>query len=61
MKLIDLLNSVQSVSASVDGKQWVPARPKTAENTFLRYRIAAAWMVLTGQADAVEWPKASHD
>ena len=61
MKLIDLLNSVQSVSASVDGKQWFPARPQTIENTFLKHRIAAAWKVLIGRADAVEWPKDSHD
>lgn len=32
---------------------WVPARP--IGSTF-RGRLRAAWMVLTGRADAVVWP-----
>jgi hypothetical protein len=32
---------------------WVPARPRGAG---LLYRIKAAWLVITGKADAVTWP-----
>lgn len=55
MKLSDLLQSVTQLTASVDGISWYPVRPQTAENTFLRQRIKAAWRVLTGRSDAVEW------
>lgn len=55
MKLSHLLEAVQSVKKSEDGMNWHPARPVTAENTFLKYRIKAAWRILTGQSDAVEW------
>lgn len=57
MKLTDLLESVRTVQASHDGKHWHPARPQTAENTFLIPRIKAAWRVLLGKSDAIEWPK----
>ena len=55
MKLSSLLKSVECLSASVDGVHWYPPRPMTAENTFLPRRIKAAWRVLTGRSDAVEW------
>lgn len=55
MKLSNLLECVNSVQASKDGTHWYPARPMTAENTFLIPRIKAAWRVLTGKSDAVEW------
>lgn len=55
MKLSTLIETVNSTQASIDGKHWYPARPMTAENTFLRLRIAAAWRVLTGKSDAIEW------
>lgn len=32
---------------------WIPSRPIVQP---LRYRIADAWAVLTGKADAVKWP-----
>lgn len=55
MYVQDLLMTAQTVSASSDGKTWVPCRPQTAENTFWWLRIKAAWRVLTGKSDAVEW------
>lgn len=55
MHIKTLIQTVQTVSGSVDGKNWLPVRPQTAENTFLIPRIRAAWRVLIGQADAVEW------
>jgi len=55
MKLSDLLQSVTQNTASIDGVRWYPARQKSAENTFIKHRIRAAWRVLTGKSDAVEW------
>ena len=51
--------SVASVMASgmsragIDG-EWMPARPMGYMS--LRYRLKAAWLVLTGRADALIWP-----
>lgn len=56
MNVDDLLESVRTNSASEDGMTWRPVRPMTAENTFLKLRIKAAWRVLIGKSDAVEWP-----
>ena len=55
MKLSSLLETVNSVQASRDGKYWFPARPMTYENTFLFPRLRAAFRVLLGKSDAVEW------
>ena len=55
MKLSTLLQSVTQTTASDGHGGWYPLRPKTAENTFLRYRILAAIRVLLGKSDAVEW------
>jgi hypothetical protein len=55
MKLSRLLENVNSISASSDGVHWYPLRPSTAENTFIIPRIKAAWRVLTGKSDAIEW------
>ena len=55
MKLSDLLKSVVTLTGSEDGISWYPIRPQTAENTFLIPRAKAAWRVLTGKSDAVEW------
>ncbi len=55
MKLSVLLELANECQTSIDGKNWVPARPMTWENSFFRYRIAAAWRVLIGKSDAVEW------
>lgn len=56
MRLDTLLTHVQTVSCSANGKTWTPCRPKTAENTFFLQRLKAAWRVLTGRSDALEWP-----
>ena len=56
MKLSNLLQTVTSLTAKdPTGTGWYPVRPKTAENTFIRYRIAAALRVLSGKSDAIEW------
>lgn len=43
----------KEVSVKINGK-WVPARPKKGA---FRMRIKAAWLCLTGRADAVLWPE----
>ena len=55
MKLSSLLQSVTQHTASLDGIGWYPVRPMTAENTFIIPRIKAAYRVLTGKSDAIEW------
>jgi len=55
VKLSDLLQCVTQNTASHDGISWYPVRPTTAENTFLPQRIKAAWRVLMGASDAIEW------
>ena len=55
MKLSVLLQSVTQNTASIDGVRWYPVRPITAENTFFLQRAKAAWRVLTGASDAIEW------
>ena len=55
MKLSNLLQIVTQNTASVDGVRWYPVRPMTAENTFFLQRVKAAWRVLTGTSDAIEW------
>ena len=41
-------------SAEINGR-WVAARPLGFASW--SHRIKAAWMVLTGKADAVKWPE----
>lgn len=55
MNLSDLLQSVTQNTARSDGGGWYPVRPITAENTFFVHRVKAAWRVLIGVSDAVEW------
>lgn len=55
MKLSSLLKTVSENAVSFDGVHWYPARPMTAENTFFTLRVKAAWRVLTGKSDAIEW------
>lgn len=51
-ELKDLVELVNSTRAAINGK-WVPCRPVTS----LRLRVRAAWLCLTGKADAVIWPE----
>ena len=51
--LRSLLEQTASVQAQINGK-WVPVRPLYGP---LSWRIRAAWLVLTGKADAVIWPE----
>lgn len=57
MKLEHLIEHARDCRCSFDGgKTWVPMRPSTGENTRLLWRIKAAWRVLVGKSDSVEWP-----
>ena len=51
--LKSLLETTVSLQANINGK-WVPARPLAGP---LSLKIRAAWLVLTGKADAVIWPE----
>lgn len=51
--LKDLLDIVSHIQTEINGK-WVPARPMAGP--FI-YKVKAAWLVLTGKADAVIWPE----
>ena len=52
--LDSLVQSFIHSSTQINGK-WVAARPYTPVPLGLRLR--AAWLVLTGRADAVTWPE----
>jgi hypothetical protein len=43
----------RTVHTQIDG-QWMPARPLRGP---LTWRLKDAWLVLTGKADAVIWPR----
>lgn len=51
--LSTLLKIAQSVVVEINGKL-VPARPMAGP---FSWRLKAAWLVLTGKADAVIWPE----
>lgn len=50
-----LLEHVNTVFESHDGKTWTPSRPLGYPS--LRHRFKAAWLVFTGKADVLVWPK----
>ena len=52
-RLETLIGAVTETQIQIAG-QWVPARPLPGG---LRSRLRAAWMVLTGRADAFVWPE----
>lgn len=52
--LRQLLETAGSVQVQINGK-WVPARPLPFESSIRRMK--AAWLVLTGKADAFIWPE----
>jgi hypothetical protein len=51
-ELLDTVNGGTSVGI---GGKWYPARPLGYYS--LRSRLKCAWLVFTGQADAVTWPE----
>lgn len=51
--LKNLIAASNTVQANINGK-WVPCRPLPGP---ISWRIRAAWLVLTGKADAVIWPE----
>ena len=54
--LMGLLRDAQRNQKEIKGVWW-PARPVAPSGLFgLKVRIKAAWLVLTGKADAVIWP-----
>ena len=50
----EIARHATTTQASVDGRTWHPARPRSCGG--LRLRLRATWLVLTGRADAVTWP-----
>ena len=50
--LKDLMDFAKSCQKCINGK-WVPCRPVGPP---MKWRLKAAWLVLTGKADAVIWP-----
>ncbi len=56
-KLSELSHAVATTSTQIDGK-WVPVRPLWYTGLRgLKERFRASWLVFTGRADAVVWPK----
>ena len=55
MKVQDFVMQLNECQGSLDGKVWHPVRCKTSENTFWTERIKAAWRVLMGRADVIDW------
>lgn len=45
---------IKGVSKNFDGR-WVPCRPSGMP--LVTWRVRAAWLVLTGRADALVWPE----
>ena len=54
VNLRSVLDSVNSTQTEINGN-WVPARPLGFYS--IGYRLKAAWLVFTGQCDALKWPK----
>ncbi len=54
-RLKDLIESARTNHREVWQGRWVPARPIIPD--FGKLRLRAAWLVLTGKADAVLWPE----
>lgn len=51
--LMDLLKHCKE-TLSHEEEGWVPARPLGLDT--IQQRFKAAWLVFSGQADAVKWP-----
>lgn len=59
MYSLEYLNSsaITEVAAQINGK-WVPCRPVSWGGLYgFTLRLKDAWAVLTGKADAFEWPE----
>jgi hypothetical protein len=54
LTLDSVLDTCYHCKADIDG-QWVPARPVGFWS--IGHRIRCAWLVFTGKADALKWPK----
>ncbi len=56
-KLANLIDSARADLTKVNGN-WVPARPLSIGGLWgLKIRMYCAWRVLTGSAEAFEWPE----
>lgn len=57
--LIDLMQWASTAQTEIGGK-WVPVRPIAGGWSLRRRvldRLAAAWAVITGRAEAFSWPE----
>ena len=50
-----LIEQVNTVSTSRDGRTYYPARPLGCD--CIPCRVRAAWLVFSGRADALIWPE----
>jgi len=50
----EVCSHVEHTHCEING-EWVPARSVGFHSIW--YRIRCAWLVFTGQADALKWPK----
>ena len=53
-RLKDLFVSANELRCEIEKGKWVPCRPIGYFG--IRHRFRAAWLVFSGQADAVTWP-----
>ncbi len=44
--------------AEIEPGRWMPARPVSGASLLQRFRYA--WLVFTGRADVLYWPKQEH-
>jgi hypothetical protein len=49
------IEAVKYAPQRYDGEHWIPARP--TGNSSIPNRVKCAWLVFTGKADALLWPK----
>ena len=52
--VMQVIKNGQLNSAGLPDGRWVPSRPLPFAGGFRRFK--AAWLVLTGKADALTWP-----
>ncbi len=52
----DIVRSATTTTTCINGS-WCPKRPINHTTRTLRERLAEAWAVFAGKADAVQWPE----
>ena len=57
--MLNINNCINTMETHINGK-WVPAKPINHKYRSLFERIADAWAVLVGRADAIKWPEGQY-